>query len=527
MLVKFKIIPREKRIPDKGVNQAYLKIDRWNDFSFVTMFYLSVYDHEGNLHNIGNVKIGFKGQDTSISTYEKLESEFIELNDDFFSVGESLDFYKVISKLPENLREELLCSLNDIVFNPGLIDDIQEEDVFRTSLLRDNSLTSIKGQFNRVLYGKAELTNFNFAFERPRCEAMASIRLDFDVIESSTPSTNIHALIGRNGCGKTTILNGMIQAVTNPDNTIGKFIDTGYRLEREIESDYFSSLISVSFSAFDPFDPPEEQPDPSKGACYFYVGLKNREKKDSLRTIPELRADFVRHLVDCFRKKDKLVLWREAIRKLGTDENFESVGLIDLEEIYKQLREINKLEQVDSTEFRNLFLSEIESYLTSLSSGHSIVLFTITKIVSVIEEKTLVLIDEPESHLHPPLLSAFVRTLSELLFDLNGVAIIATHSPVLLQEVPKSCVWKINRVGDTLKPYRPEIETFGEDVGVLTREVFGLEVVTSGYHGLMSKAVDSGRTYEDIIIDYENKLGLEARSILKAMIIHRDKGLSK
>lgn len=59
--------------------------------------------------------------------------------------------------------------------------------------------------------------------------------------------------------------------------------------------------------------------------------------------------------------------------------------------------------------------------------------------------KTLVLIDEPESHLHPPLLSAFIRALSDLLLDRNGLSIIATHSPVVLQEVPKRCVWKINR----------------------------------------------------------------------------------
>ncbi len=40
-----------------------------------------------------------------------------------------------------------------------------------------------------------------------------------------------------------------------------------------------------------------------------------------------------------------------------------------------------------------------------MSSGHAIVLLTVTKLVARVEEKTLVLIDEPESHLHPPLLS--------------------------------------------------------------------------------------------------------------------------
>jgi predicted ATP-dependent endonuclease of OLD family len=72
-----------------------------------------------------------------------------------------------------------------------------------------------------------------------------------------------------------------------------------------------------------------------------------------------------------------------------------------------------------------------------MSSGHAIVLLTITRLVATVEEKTLVLLDEPESHLHPPLLSAFIRALSDLLYDRNGVAIIATHSPVVLQESSK------------------------------------------------------------------------------------------
>ena len=86
--------------------------------------------------------------------------------------------------------------------------------------------------------------------------------------------------------------------------------------------------------------------------------------------------------------------------------------------------------------------------------------------------KTLVLLDEPESHLHPPLLSAFIRALSNLLYDRNGVAIVATHSPVVLQEIPRSCISKIQRVGLVTNIKMPDIETFGENVGVLTREVF-------------------------------------------------------
>lgn len=123
---------------------------------------------------------------------------------------------------------------------------------------------------------------------------------------------------------------------------------------------------------------------------------------------------------------------------------------------------------------RNDLDSHQSALFGRLSSGHKIVLLTITRLVETVEERSLVLIDEPETHLHPPLLSAFVRSLSGLLINRNGVAIIATHSPVVLQEVPRSCVWKVRRSGRVTEVERPEIETFGENVGILTREVFGL-----------------------------------------------------
>lgn len=40
-------------------------------------------------------------------------------------------------------------------------------------------------------------------------------------------------------------------------------------------------------------------------------------------------------------------------------------------------------------------------------------LLSITKLVEFVEERSLVLMDEPEAHLHLPLLSAFVRALSD------------------------------------------------------------------------------------------------------------------
>ena len=179
--------------------------------------------------------------------------------------------------------------------------------------------------------------------------------------------------------------------------------------------------------------------------------------------------------------------------------------------------------QSDSLTFLDQYAADVDKYLCRMSSGHAIVLLTITRLVETVQEKTLVLRDEPESHPHPPLLSAFIRALADLLHDQNGVAIVATHSPVVLQEIPRSCVWKLFRVRSAVSAARPKIETFAENVGMLTSEVFSLEVVRSGFHGLLEQSVNEGASFDDILNRYKKQLGLEGRAILAALIAVRDR----
>jgi len=241
--------------------------------------------------------------------------------------------------------------------------------------------------------------------------------------------------------------------------------DENISQNQPIGKDYFSSLISVSFSAFDPFVPPPEQPNPSLGTCYYYIGLMDTAVDPvKLKPLPKLREEFVEGIENCFSESGKKDRWVKAIRSLETDDNFADMNLTELTNFSEDLLKKKSLDLI-----------------TEISSGHAVILLTMTKLVATVQEKALVLIDEPECHLHPPLLSSFIRALSELLHNRNGVAIIATHSPVVLQEIPKSCVWKIIRSRLTLVGNRPDIQTFVENVGVLTREIFGLEVSKSGF----------------------------------------------
>ena len=64
-----------------------------------------------------------------------------------------------------------------MVFDQSHLDIASEEEVFRTSLLRDVSLSVIKGQFSRVLDGQPPLTDFKFSYRREADERMSAVNL--------------------------------------------------------------------------------------------------------------------------------------------------------------------------------------------------------------------------------------------------------------------------------------------------------------------------------------------------------------
>jgi len=535
MKIKFIKIDRNEQLPLQAYNEVYLQPDNWDDFGYKTLFTLTVFNEQGNKQPIGNVKIGFTEQGDSYSK-EHIPSSFETLTNTCYSLGQDADYYKkIVESLSEELRNNILMTLGDVVHDSNRFSIAQNEDAFNTSLMRTISNSTICQQFRRILRGEAALTEYDFSYERMHNDYSA-IKLDFKIEPNSKPSSNIHILIGRNGVGKTTLLNNMVDALIPnrgvvEDTGFFSTIDQGGNVKK-LHDSYFSGIVSVSFSAFDLFNPPTDQPDANAGMRYFYVGLKKMTQEDphqwglklkkqmtqedphqwGLKDKCDLCKDFTTSLKLCFSLTAKKDRWVNAVRKLESDFNFSEMDLWQINDKYAD----------DSSEDKQHFSKTASRLFNKMSSGHAIVLLSITKLVETVEEKTLVLLDEPESHLHPPLLSAFTRALSDLLVNRNGVAIIATHSPVVLQEVPKSCVSILRRTRLDLNVDRPESETFAENVGVLTREVFGLEVSKSGFHDLLTLSVNEGKSYEEIAQEYHYQLGFEGKALLRSMILIRD-----
>ncbi len=226
--IEFRLIGRNESSVDGRSNTVYLKIDHWNDYSFVTMFEVFAYDEKADLHKLPNIKIGFVGQTVETSTHETLEKSFFELPTNYFAVATDIDFYRSLARdFSEAWRSAFLSSLRDVVYDPTILEIAKPETVFKTSHLRSVSINSIATQFPRVLAGDAPPTDFLFHFTLPSSEKFAEFDLEFRVEAGSLPSSNIHAIIGRNGVGKTTLLKHMVKAVAGRSELQAQFYEPG------------------------------------------------------------------------------------------------------------------------------------------------------------------------------------------------------------------------------------------------------------------------------------------------------------
>ncbi|WP_328335992.1 MULTISPECIES: AAA family ATPase [unclassified Streptomyces] len=313
------------------------------------------------------------------------------------------------------------------------------------------------------------------------------------------PPTNVHALIGSNGVGKTHLLDTLARTVLADRSYPSQDSRLTDRLGHQPYP--FANLVSVGFSAFDALEPLA----PTSYVGYQYVGLKKRGQS-ALKGPSELGDEFADSASACTSQGPvRERRWREVLKRLeDTDQIFQDHQVALLAD-----------PDGDGPDAKNLF--------APLSSGHKIVLLTLARLVEHTTERTLVLVDEPEAHLHPPLLSTFIRVLSELLLNSNGVALIATHSPVVLQETPRRAVWALRRAGADVQIDHPDIETFGENAGVITREIFSLEVTRTGFHAMIEELAWKGYDYDEILGEFEDALGAEGRALARVAVRrHRD-----
>jgi hypothetical protein len=129
--------------------------------------------------------------------------------------------------------------------------------------------------------------------------------------------------------------------------------------------------------------------------------------------------------------------------------------------------------------------------LRSASSGHQFLVFVVTALVDGVRRGSIVLLDEIETHVHPYLLSRTLRVLYDFLVKRGAYAVLATHSPVVLQELPARSirVVRLDERRPIIKPY-PQ-ESLGGSLEDITREGFGVDEGDRSYPTILRELLAS------------------------------------
>lgn len=133
---------------------------------------------------------------------------------------------------------------------------------------------------------------------------------------------------------------------------------------------------------------------------------------------------------------------------------------------------------------------EIQDIFIHQSTGYKFFLHSLTHIVAYIEDNCMILFDEPENHIHPPMLSFMMTILRTILTRKKSVMLVATHSPVVIQETFSSNVFIVRNNDNMHNIKHPQIETYGANIAEITREVFDLTTDITQYYNVFDNLYD-------------------------------------
>jgi ABC-type multidrug transport system ATPase subunit len=453
----------------------------WDDYGHETTFVLQYRKSASSFERIGQFNIMKSGVK---KTWDVVPDRFTQLEDDFCSLGSGIHFYEAFRDIFGPNYQSALYALRDVALFPRIADEFEDDDIFRTSLLRMNETESLMRTARFKLNG-IDLTQafkFNFTTRPPYAEN--DILLNFDFQYAEKIKHRIYGLIGKNGTGKTRILSSLIHALSeeNPAAITPK-------------KPLYGKIFSVSYSFFDRFEPPEA----NASFNYVYCGLKKRG--GGWLTEDELTARFFES-AERIKRKRLMVEWNEILKTfIPADILSEMFGRID---------------------GHFAFIAEkFSSVYGKVSSGQNILLFIITEIIAQIRQNSLIIYDEPETHLHPNAISELMNTLFTMTENFNSFCIIATHSPIVIQELQSRNVYVIEREEASVSARKLDKEVFAENLTVITEDIFGNRDVSKHYIQFLRRLVNENMTFEEIVGTIETNdlpLSLNARLYIKSLI---------
>lgn len=416
--------------------------------------------------NLGLLKI--ISYDTK-STTEILANQFTKLGKEYCSLGENIEYYKNIKNFFGKHYLTILKAFNDVAFFPQISESFENAYYFKKSLIRFDEQEQLMRQARYIIdnYDLSNLYSFEYIYRPSYSDNIEPLKIPFNFNDNSILPDRIYALIGENGVGKTQLVSKLPIDLAN--NVLDTFTP---------KVPLFSKVIAVSYSVFDDFKIPES----SSKINYVYCGLR-QEKNGEKYTLTkgDLKERFF-NSIQKVQKSKRFDRWCEIV------ENFFPNNTVDRWKIWNE------------SEFEyELNITEISNSLNKFSSGQSIFVFILTEILANIRYDSLIIFDEPETHLHPNAISQLINSIHLLVKKFQSYCIIATHSPIIVQGILSKNVYVVRNENDVLSAKHPSIETFGENLTKITDDIFGARDTTSQFKNELQILINKGYSYNDII----------------------------
>ncbi len=159
-----------------------------------------------------------------------------------------------------------------------------------------------------------------------------------------------------------------------------------------------------------------------------------------------------------------------------------------------------------------------------LSSGETAMFRFATQAAAEIETGSLLLFDEPETHLHPHFISDFAEILHLLLTATKSVAIIATHSAYLVRETPSRRVSVLTMQDGEVAISSPRMQTYGATIDSISQAAFQDGGVRHQFQTTLSQWVarqPRELTIEQVVAEFGDALNRESLSLVARLLDRR------
>ena len=464
----------------------------WNDKDYYTWFALRYYPAEdADSILIGELKLMCTD---SKNTFECLSKAFDGHLDaqKFCSLGIDYSYYRNIHDIlhPLGLDVDLLQALCDCTHDVRIYDRFKDTECFKDSLIRDLRSEKALHDARFLLSGTKRSEAYSFVYKYiPKYDNTVSATWKLHLEYDSPDYLRTVGIIGINGVGKTQMLSQFVDDFLT--NNTPNFDHTPL----------FSSCIVVCSTRFDQYNNQQRAHNrkPFANCCLEHISV------ESTRNM----------LKRCFRTMNEggRMLGEKTLVQRYTEMVEAYLGHL-ADGLFSVVQDdSNKYEMDDKC---------LKSLIGILSSGQLHILKLISCVCANIMMSSLLIIDEPEIHLHPQFILEFMTMLGEMLIEFDSFAIIATHSPLVVREIVNSQVFLMKRMEGGIPQIGPvTFDTFGEDAALLYRNIFGYCEEESYFTRIVSRMV-ANDGYASTVQELEKhmRLSMNARLAIRDIACH-------